>query len=95
MILSFGDKETEKVFNSIFSTKLPTDIQTRAYLKLLILHRAEKQSDLLSPPSNRLEKLNGYSGGYYSIRINKQWRICFIPIDEWSNYIQVSIVDYH
>ena len=44
MILSFGDKETEKVFNSIFSTKLPTDIQTRAYLKLLILNRAENKA---------------------------------------------------
>ena len=95
MILSFGDKETEKVYNSVFSTKLPVDIQKRAYFKLLIIDRAEKQSDLINPPSNRLEKLNSNDGDHYSIRINKQWRICFIPVDNWINYIDVSIVDYH
>lgn len=95
MILSFLDKETEKVFHQVFSNKLPVDIQTRAFYKLVIIDNAISISDLKSPPSNHLEKLSGDSKGRWSIRINNQWRICFIPIDGGSDYIDVQIVDYH
>ena len=95
MILSFGDKETEKVFNGTFSTKLPVDIQHTANRKMCELNRARRKEDVVNPPGNHLEKLYGDGGNYYSIRINKQWRICFIPVDEWSNFVDVSIIDYH
>ncbi len=95
MIVSFKDKETEKVFNQSFSTKLPADIQKRAFFKLLSIHRCNKITDLSVNNGNRLESLSGNREGTYSIRINKQWRICFIPIDNWSNFIEVGIEEYH
>ena len=95
MILSFLDKETEKVFHQVFSSKLPVDIQTRVFYKLVIIDNAISISDLKSPPSNHLEKLSGDSKGRWSIRINNQWRICFVPIDGGSDYIDVQIVGYH
>ena len=93
MIKSFADKETEKIFRRYFSRKLPQDIQHPARRKLEILDAAEKLEDLRVPPSNHLEKLTGNREGQHSIRINKQWRICF----EWQNghTYQVEIVDYH
>ncbi|RPJ54626.1 MAG: type II toxin-antitoxin system RelE/ParE family toxin [Dehalococcoidia bacterium] len=93
MIRSFADKETEKLFKRQTSRKLPTDIQRSARRKLEILDAAECLEDLLIPPSNRLEKLSGDRAGQHSIRINKQWRICF----EWceSEAYEVEIVDYH
>ena len=95
MILNFKDKETEKVFHQEFSTKLPADIQKRALIKLIRMDNAVSINDLCSPPSNRLEKLSGDNQGRWSIRINKQWRICFVPIDDGTDYIDVEIVDYH
>lgn len=93
MIRSFADKETEKLFNRQFSRKLSPEIQHTARLKLEILDAAERLDDLRIPPSNRLEKLSGDRTGQYSIRINKQWRICF----EWRDHgpYEVEIVDYH
>ena len=93
MIRSFADKETEKLFNRQFSRKLPPEIQRPARYKLEILDAAERLDDLRIPPSNRLEKLSGNRVGQYSIRINKQWRICF----EWrdNSPYEVEIVDYH
>lgn len=93
MIRSFADKETEKLFNRQFSRKLPPEIQHTARLKLEVLDAAEGLDDLQVPPSNRLEKLSGDRAGQYSIRINKQWRICF----EWRDNgpYEVEIVDYH
>lgn len=93
MIRSFADKETEKVFHRYFSRKLPLEIQHTARVKLEILDAAEVLQDLRIPPSNHLEKLSGDRTNQYSIRINKQWRICF----EWreGNAYQVEIVDYH
>ncbi len=78
MIRSFRDKETEKIFNRQRSRKLPSDIQKIALRKLRMLNRSQSLQDLLVPPSNRLEKLSGDRQNQYSIRINKQWRICFI-----------------
>ena len=95
MILSFSDKETEKVFHQVFSTKLPVDIQIKAFNKLVIIDNALSINDLRSPPSNHLEKLFGDPKGRWSIRINIQWRICFVPLNGGSDYIEVEIVDYH
>jgi len=93
MIESFADVETEKIFNGIVSRKLPPDIQKTARRKLLYLDDADDLRDLLAPPGNRLEKLSGDRSGQYSIRINKQWRICF----NWSDgkAQDVEIEDYH
>jgi proteic killer suppression protein len=70
MIKSFAAKETEKIFQRLFSRRLPPDIQTIARRKLEILDAAEALSDLLIPPSNRLEKLSGDRLNQHSIRIN-------------------------
>ena len=93
MIKSFRDKETEKIFNRQRSRKLPSDIQQIALRKLRMLNRSQSLQDLRTPPSNRLEKLSGNRQGQYSIRINNQWRICFIWQD--SDAYNVEIVDYH
>jgi len=93
MIRDFTDKETEKIFNRQFSRKFPPDIQQGARRKLEILEAAEVLEDVRLPPSNHLEKLSGDRENQYSIRINKQWRICF----EWrnGNAHNVEVVDYH
>lgn len=93
MIKTFADKETEKLFRRTFSKKLPPSIQLSARMKLEILDAAEALQDLRIPPGNRLEKLTGDRSGQYSIRINNQWRICFIWRQE--NAYEVKIVDYH
>jgi proteic killer suppression protein len=93
MIKSFADKETEKIFKRQFSRKLPGHIQHSARCKLEVLDAADTLTDLLIPPSNHLEKLVGDRTGQYSIRINNQWRICFV----WKKTAayEVKIVDYH
>ena len=93
MIKSFACKETQKIFNREFSKKLPSDIQVIAFRKLRMLNRSYTLDDLRVPPSNHLEKLKGDKEGFYSIRINDQWRICF----KWEdgNAFEVEIVDYH
>src|SRR4051812_25486768 len=78
VIKSFADRETEKVFQREFSRKLPPTIQHRARIKLEILDAAEALEDLRIPPANRLERLAGNRQGQYSVRINEQWRICFV-----------------
>ena len=93
MIKTFKCKETEKIFNSKFSKKLPHDIQGRALIKLHSLDIAEDIKDLLIPPSNKLEQLSGDRKGQYSIRINDQYRVCFSWVD--NNAYDVEIVDYH
>ena len=93
MIRSFKDKETQAIFGREHSRRLPPDIQRSALRKLIMIHRAVELKDLISPPSNHLEALKGNRRGQYSIRINKQWRICF----KWQNgeAFEVEIVDYH
>lgn len=93
MILSFGDRESEKIFNLVFSRKLPRDIQERAYHKLIAIHEAESLENLRQPPGNRLEALSGNLTGFHSIRINSQWRIVFRWHD--GNALDVKITDYH
>lgn len=93
MIRSFRDPETEKLFQRKTSRKLPPSISRVALRKLLLLDAAESVLDLRAPPGNRLEKLTGDRPGQFSIRVNDQWRICFV----WrgSNAHEVEIVDYH
>lgn len=93
MILSWADSETETIWNGRFSKKLPPDIQRAAKRKLVHVNSAIALDDLRVPPGNNLEKLGGDRKESYSIRINRQWRICF----EWDNgnAFNVEIVDYH
>lgn len=93
MIKSFKDKEAEKLFQKKISRRVSTEIQRAARRKLRLLDRSENLQDLTAPPSNHLEKLSGDRKGQYSIRINRQWRICF----EWinNNAYNVEIIDYH
>lgn len=93
MITSFSSSETEKIYHGQYSKKIPKDIQRTARRKLLYLDNAINLQDLRSPPGNRLEKLKGGRAGQHSIRINDQWRICFL----WSDgkVEEVEIVDYH
>jgi len=93
MIKSFRDAETARVFDRRFSRRLPGDIQSVALRKLRMLSNAVDVGDLRSPPANRLEKLSGDRKGQYSVRINDQWRICFV----WraDDAYDVEICDYH
>ena len=93
MIKSFRNKETEKVYTREGSSKLPRDIQQAALRKLRMINNAKSINDLRSPPANRLEKLKGNREGQLSVRINDQWRICFVWQD--SDVYQVEITDYH
>lgn len=93
MIKSFGDKETEKIWNGVHSKKLPTKIQNIARRKLRMLNNSQNINDLRIPPANRLEKLSGNLKDYYSIRINNQWRVIFIC--EMGNALETRIIDYH
>jgi proteic killer suppression protein len=93
MIISFGSKETEKIWNGIVVKKPSIEIQQIGRRKLRMLNNSLDLVDLRIPPSNRLEKLNGNLRDYYSIRINMQWRIIFIW--ENGNASLVEIVDYH
>ena len=93
MIVSFGSKETEKVFNGNRVKGLPLDIQKTGRRKLRMLNNSQNIKDLTIPPSNKLEKLGGDLKGFYSIRINDQWRIIF----QWkpAQASTVKIVVYH
>lgn len=93
MIISFGSKETEKIWSGERIPKLAIEIQEIGRRKLRMLNNAQHLIDLRIPPSNRLEKLSGNLKEYYSIRINDQWRIVF----KWSNgnAADVKIMDYH
>ena len=93
MIRSFNNKETEKVYNQVFSTKLPESIQRIALRKLIMIDNAESINDLRVPPGNRLERLSGDREGQYSIRINDEYRICFAENN--GDYYNVEIVNYH
>ena len=77
MIIIFADKETKKVFQQIYSKRLPHDIQRVALRKLIMIDKAGCLEDLRVPPANHLEALKGNRQGQYSIRINDQYRICF------------------
>ena len=91
MIKSFADKETEKIYQQVFSKKLPHDIQRIALRKLIMIDNATSLDDLKVPPGNHLEPLTGDRKGQHSIRINDQYRICF-KVDG-NDFKDVEIVD--
>lgn len=93
MIRSFACKETEKIWNGLRVRVLPADMQDRALRKLRQLDAAQIVDDLRNPPGNRLEALKGNRKGQMSIRINDQWRVCFVWQDNEAH--DVEIVDYH
>ncbi len=93
MIRSFRDAETKIVWEGRRSRKLLFDIQATALRKLMMLHRSRTLNDLRVPPANRPEPLKGDRAGQWSIRINRQWRICFRWNEGDAN--DVEIVDYH
>lgn len=93
MIKDFADRETEKVYRQEFSKKLPQTIQRVALRKLMMIDAAEMLEDLRVPPANHLETLQGDRKGQCSIRINDQYRICFIWTGQDAS--RVEIVDYH
>lgn len=93
MILGFDDPEAELIWTGIRSRRLPYEIQATALRKLRMLNQAVVLRDLRIPPGNRLEALKGNWEGWHSIRINSQWRICFVWRDRGPG--DVKIVDYH
>ena len=93
MIASFRDKETERLWRSGRSRRLPADLQLRAFKKLAILNAALTLDNLKVPPGNQLEALRGNRAGQHSIRINDQYRVCFVWRD--GNAFEAEIVDYH
>ena len=93
MIKTFRCKETHKIYKREFSKRLPYDIQRIAYRKLLMIDSAIDIEDLKIPPANRLEKLSGDREGQYSIRVNRQFRICFNLESGFA--LDIEMVDYH
>lgn len=93
MIKSFRDGETEKLFHLEGSRRVPAFLQRAALRKLWMLDAATDVRDLQVPPGNRLEMLSGKRKGQYSIRVNKQWMVCFV----WknNNAFDAEVVDYH
>lgn len=93
MIVGFRDPETERLWQSGKSRRLPSDLHRRAFKKLAILNAAVTLDNLKVPPGNALEALRGDRAGQHSIRINDQYRVCFV----WrnGNAFVVEIVDYH
>lgn len=93
MIKGFADKETRKLFQGGKSKAVPPDVRERAESKLAILDAAADLKDLRVPPGNRLEALKGDRQGQHSIRVNKQYRVCFVWQDGDAH--DVEITDYH
>jgi toxin HigB-1 len=96
VIVSFGDKGTEALFHARHgerTRRFPPDVVRVAVRKLDVLNAARSLQDMASSPGNRLEALKGNRRGFYSIRVNQQWRIVF----RWGggDAYDVSVVDYH
>lgn len=93
MILSFGDKNTAKIWEGERVKNMSTELQETARRKLRMLNNSQNTTDLMVPPSNKLEKLKGNLKDFYSIRVNAQWRIIF----KWEggNSSFVELIDYH
>jgi len=93
VIASFAGQDTERLWQSGKSRRLPSDVQRRAFKKLAILNAALALNNLSVPPGNHLEALRGERMGQHSIRVNDQYRVCFVWRD--GNAFDVEIVDYH
>lgn len=93
MIKSFADRDTARIFNREYVRRIPPALHSVAWRKLAQIHASTRLDSLRIPPGNRLEALRGNRAGQHSIRINDQWRICFI----WrgGDAHEVEIVDYH
>jgi proteic killer suppression protein len=93
MSASFRDAETATIWDGRRSRRLPPNIQGSALRKLRLINNARRIEDLAVPPGNQLEALKGRRRGQHSIRINDQWRICFVWREGHAH--EVEIVDYH
>ena len=93
VIKSFADADTELLWDTGKSRRIPANLRSSALKKLMILRRATQLHDLAVPPGNRLEALFGDRKGQHSVRINDQFRICFVWAD--GDAYDVEIVDYH
>lgn len=93
MILSFGDKLTEKIWEGELVKRFPIGLQEKTRRKLRMLNSSADLKDLMIPPSNYLEKLKGNLSEFYSIRVNDQFRIIFRWIQ--GNATDVELIDYH
>ena len=93
MIKSFGDRDTERLFAREPVRRYPAELRRAMLRELVAVDAAEALDDLRVPPGNRLEPLRGDRRGQHSIRINDQWRVCFVWADGDAH--QVEIVDYH
>jgi len=93
MIRSFATKETERLWGRTRSRSIDPRVQQVALRKLRMLASAATLDDLRVPPGNRLEALRGDRRGQHSIRVNDQWRICFVWRDGGAD--DVELVDYH
>ena len=93
MLTSFGNKNIKKIWEGERVKGLPKEVQEIARRKLRMLNNSQNLTDLMIPPSNRLEKLKGTLKNFYSIRVNDQWRIIF----KWNNgnANEVELIDYH
>lgn len=93
MIKEFKSKDTARLWRERVTKSLPSDVAQRSYDKLVQLNAAENLEDLQTPPGNRLKKLSGNREHQHSIRINRQYRICFIWDD--GDAYEVEVTDYH
>jgi proteic killer suppression protein len=93
VIQSFADSDTEGVWRRRHVRRFGSDLQRLAHRKLLLLDAAESINDLRVPPGNRLEQLRGDRSGQHSIRVNDQWRICFIWTESGPTHVEIT--DYH
>ena len=93
MIRSFADRATLAIFRGLYVKSVDPVLQRKARQKLLMIDAATRIADLLVPPGSRLEKLSGDRKDQHSIRVNDQWRICFVWRDD-SAY-DVELIDYH
>ena len=93
MIRSFGSNDTERIWHEQYVKRVDRTVQRAAMRKLELIHAARDVEDLRIPPGNRLERLVGDRRGQHSIRVNAQWRLCFVWIDGGAE--DVELVDYH
>lgn len=93
MIRSFGNRETERIWDEQFVKAIDRKVQRATLRKLELIHAAVVVEDLRIPPGNRLERLKGDRKGRHSIRVNDQWRICFVWKDGGAD--NVELIDYH
>ena len=93
MIRSFGSKDTERIWHEQYVKRIDRSVQRAALRKLELIHAAKEVEDLRIPPGNRLEQLVGDRRGQHSIRVNAQWRLCFIWREGGAEYVE--LVDYH